>query len=234
MKYSDYAKERFDKMVKGSPANACVVSERKDGVILDAGVVEPGGWMSAKLLIEGLIGGRGQVNFGEAEFGEDRLPTLELFLDDPVSTYQVAYQEKDGIIGIQAADARYALGLRICERIETSPPSGNIVCASSTSLVGAIFSASKAVPLAIEMLLDSGVKPEEIQWAWGVCPLPVLCDDAQQMNERMVRALENDSVVSVWVRGEDKFLQEILNAYDGGCVRIHNLKTAKTLLKRLT
>ena len=232
MNYMDFAKERFDEMVAGSPANACSARERKNGMILDAGIDEPGGWMAAKLLVEGLIGGRGQVNFGDAEFGEDRLPTLELFLDDPVSAYQQAYREKDGWFGVRAMDDSYVLGLRICEKIDAVLPLGNVVLASATSIVGAVFAASKAIPLAIGMLLKGGIKPEEIQWAWGVCPLPILCDDVQEMQKRMDGALKEDSVVSVWVRGEDDTFQDLLNAYDGGCVRIHNLKTAKTLFKR--
>ncbi|MEL7608337.1 MAG: methenyltetrahydromethanopterin cyclohydrolase [Bacillota bacterium] len=231
MKYSDVAKDRFHKMVEYSPANACAAHRRKDGIALDAGVAEPGGWTAAKLLIEGLIGGRGQVNFGDMEFGPDRLPTLELFLDDPVMAYQNAYQEKDGLFGIQGEDASYALGLGICDRIDAALPGGNFVLASSTSILGSVFAASRAIPLAIGMLLKGGVRPEEIQWAWGVCPLPILCDDENEMQKRMDRALKEDSVVSVWVRGEDEALQKLLNAYDGGCVRIHNLKTAKTLLK---
>lgn len=224
--YANYAADMYQKIVEKTPANGCTVEEKNGFEILDMGKNEPGGWTSVKLLLEGLMGGRGIVSVSRDFRGMHQFPAVEILYDDPVLTYHMAYEKNS--IGV-FEDGKAVLGVFNCPMCAAGK-SGNLVITGTTSLAYAALQASKALPDAIRLLLDEGIPEDAIQWAWSFAPIADL-----SLNEKVLAAnIEKANArrtVSVWVRGvEDDVLAAIAPKYESGTLRLHSLTTAHTMM----
>lgn len=226
MDYTAFATQKFEEIVAAIPANSCSLHATTQARIIDAGVAELGGWTSVKLLLEGLIGGRGVAQFGRQFYGGHQLPTVELLLDAPVLTYRTAFSDKALAAGVKSGGG-YALGVALCDTIESIRETGNIVAAAETSLLAASLAAARAIPDAVGTLLNSGIAEEDILWGWSSSPVALLCNDSKLMAERLADA-RNKRIISLWVRGDDALLRPLAEGYPHGELRLHNLASAQT------
>ena len=229
MEYKAFASQKFEEIAALIPANNCSLHTAASARVVDAGISDPGGWTSIQALLEGLIGGRGIVHFGRQFYGGHQLPTVEMLLDAPVMTYRMAFSHKDGVVGV-ADGEKYALGVKICDSISKVKEAGNFVAASETSLMAAAIGAASAVPDAVKILLENGVVEEDILWGWSSAPVALLCNDPVAMRERMADA-KSKRIISLWVRGSDELLKRVVDEYQGGELRLHNLASANTIVK---
>jgi len=226
MEYTKYAKMIFQALTEDAPANNCTVHHKQQQVILDAGIEVPGGWTSAKKLLNGLIGGRGTADFGSELIDGQRLSMVRMFLDNPVEIYQQAFIEKDGLYGVADGDG-YALGFAEREDLNITA-GGNLVLAGPCSLVASVFFAARPVAFALEVLYAEGVARNDIEWAWSSCPVAMLSYDQQQVALSREEMLKGCGVTGIWLRGEDSKLAMIAAKYNKGELRLHNLSTGKT------
>jgi methenyltetrahydromethanopterin cyclohydrolase len=64
--------------------NCQVIHLKNGGTVIDMGVNARGGWQAGKLFVEATIGGLGHVDFGLYTFGENKLPSIDVYIDHPV------------------------------------------------------------------------------------------------------------------------------------------------------
>ena len=224
MNYSEYSKKIFDEICAAIPANCCDVKETENGRILDLGDKVQGGWTSVKLMLDALIGGRGIVNVSRDFRGMHQFPALELFYDDPVGAWQQVYSNEPA--GIIEEDGSYAFAVQPSPDVKVK---GNVAVTGDASLAYAAFDAAYALPDAVKLLLEEGVAPEDIQWAWSFAPIAVLSKDPEVLKKNAAEARER-RVVSIWLRCDDEKLAEIVGKYEAGTLRLHNLVTARTIM----
>lgn len=207
----EYSRQAFHDIWADCPANHCQA--------LSPGRVHasPGGWSSARRLIEGLYGGKAIVNLSQQLLGNSQLPTVEILCDDPLLAAG-AFPAGACVLGQKDGDGAYAIAF--CEgEAETE---GNLVTAGPESLCAAAVRAAGLIPAAIRFLLDSGVAPEEIQWGWSCCPVNLLSPDTAAAY----------GVCDLWVRGDSPLLERLAGAFPPFLLRLHDLTAAKTYLSR--
>jgi methenyltetrahydromethanopterin cyclohydrolase len=210
--------------------------------IIDLGVKIPAAWSAGKKLIETIIDGLGDVNFGELYVNGYALPSLDIYFDDPKKVklplsksingnesylYENAkliyseVSETPSINEVEKIAAAFNCDAKDLKFIVTSP----------TSLISSIYGSFLSAPILMDKLLKYGLKEEEILWSWSTTTLPALTDDKQILGERMQSALAYGTVISFWVRTNDKKIEEILSRINlCGQLRIHNLQSAKTFV----
>lgn len=220
-----YAAEAFEKIKENIPANACgLISE----TVIDAGIGEEGGFSSAKLLLEGLIARRGFINYNKKELENVILPTVDVFLDDPVFTCEEGFAAKGGITGITDGSS-YALGYT---EDADAQAEGNLVKAAPQSLVSAVMSAGTILAPVIAAMIEAGIPKEKIIWAWSTCPVAMFSKDPEEAQAKKAEYLEKYGVLTVYVRGvEESLIRAALAAYKGGELRIQDTVTAMTYVK---
>ncbi len=211
--------------------------------LVDLGVKLPGGWSAGKKLIENTIGGLGDVSFGETNIHGFSLATVDIYYDNPVESgiaesvsisgrkFKVYREQK--LIYLETDELPDAGELKdLPAATGTADKELVLAAASPVSLVAAIYACSQAAPLFLKQLLQKGLAEEEIIWAWSTVPLPTLADDGRLMEARTEAALKYGSVLSFWVRSEDEKIEEALKEIvPYGEVRIHNLRTARTIIR---
>ena len=227
MTYTEFAKLKFQEILDGSPANECSLYPHENGVTIDCGVEANGGWMAGRALLEGLTGGRGQVNYSERMVDGMQLPTVDLYLDDPVESAKNFISDDSGIMGVKTENG-YALGVTVTDHLCPYPP-GNIVALRCGCLMDCILDAARAIPTAVVSLQNAGIN--DIQWAWSSCPIAAMTDDDAEMTRRKAAMSANHAVISIWVRGEDEIIQTTVENFPFGQLRVHNLTSAKTFVK---
>ncbi|HHU32116.1 MAG: methenyltetrahydromethanopterin cyclohydrolase [Zhaonellaceae bacterium] len=212
------------------------VASIKNGNIVDIGVNAPGGWSAGKELIYLFMNGMGYVNFGEMALEGFALPTVDTYFDNPaeVCLASMLNEKKIGEHTMIGPDTWGEDNFCYFETLEVKPDLSQktdqtIIVASPLSLVSAIYNSALVVPLAVKKLVNMGVNLEQIEWAWGSSPLATLSELPDLVAMRKEAALCYGGVVSIWLRVEDKLLQDIVNKWEGlGEIRLHNLPTAKT------
>ena len=137
MMYTEFAKLKFREILDGSPANACEVYAHENGVTVDGGVKANGGWMATRTLLEGLVGGRGQINYSERMVDGMQLPTVDLYLDDPVESARNFIPDDNGVMGVKGENG-YALGVAVTDYLTPYLP-GNMVLLRCGSLADQHF-----------------------------------------------------------------------------------------------
>jgi len=229
----------FQSIVLKVPDNNCNYIERPNNLkIVDAGIEVPGGWSAAKGLLEGLILGLGQVVIGDMVIKDIKLPTVDLLLDDPVKIAELSYFNKFddhglSILGpnIEKDEKKLGFGYAVTNKIpEALSIEGNLIIASNTSLVNAVYNASLPTMLAVKALLEEGVGRENILWSWSSCAVAVLADDEQVMKKRNMTMLKHTSVISIWLKADIKTIEKITNNWEYGELRLHELTSAKTYI----
>jgi|GEM_PF-3497543 len=226
MKYAEYAGNKYAEILAGSPANCCEITRNSDNTILDMGVRAEGGWTSVKLMADALIGGRGIVNITRDFRGQHQFPAVEMFYDDPVGAYREAYAGLSPIIGIKESD-RYVFGVSESNDLSSIKEKGSIAVVGNASLANAVLDTTRALPEAIALLLDRGIQPDDILWAWSYSPIATLSDDPAVLSVNKTEARQK-RVVSIWLRGDDAKFSDIVKEYVPGVLRLHNLSTAVT------
>ncbi len=227
MTYTEFAKLKFREILDGSPANECRICAHENGVTVDCGVEVNGGWMAARALLEGLVGGRGQVSYSERMVDGMQLPTVDLYLDDPVESAKNFVPDDNGVMGVMGENG-YALGITVTDYLKPYLP-GNMVAFRCGSLTDCILDAARAIPVAVLSLKNAGIS--DIQWAWSSCPIAAMTDDDAVMMRRKASMSTKHAVISIWVRGDDAVIKETVENFSFGKLRVHNLATAKTFVK---
>ena len=218
-------------------------SSQLSGVqIIDMGVRIPSAWSAGKKLIEMIMDEQGEVNFGEFYIKDYALPSIDIFYDDPKRIKIPLCKSIDGKdfcmyenISLIYTEVDEMPSISEIEKISTA--FGNdennlrLVLTRPTSLVATIYGCSLTTANIVDKLLMLGFNEEEIQWSWSTIVMPTLTDDLGKSAERMKAATTHGTVTSIWVRTEDKKIQEILPHMDlCGELRIHNLQSAKTFI----
>ena len=218
-------------------------SSQLSGVqIIDMGVNIPSAWSAGKKLIEMIMDEQGEVNFGEFYIKDYALPSIDIFYDDPKrikiplrksidgkdfclhENTRLIYTEVDGMPGISEIN-------KISIAFGNDENNLKLVATRPTSLVATIYGCSLTTSIIVDKLLRLGLDEEEIQWSWSTIIMPTLTDELKKSEERMKAAITYGTVTSIWVRTEDKKIQEILSHMDlCGELRIHNLLSAKTFI----
>jgi len=219
-----------------SAKNFKPIASVKNGNIVDIGVKAPGGWSAGKELIYLFMSGMGYVNFGEMSLEGFAFPTVDTYFDNPaeVCLASMLNEKKIGEYTMIGPETWGEDNFCYFETMEVKPDLSQktdqtIIVASPLSLVSAIYNSALAVPLAVKKLMDLGVNLDQIEWAWGSSPLATLSENQDLAAMRKEAVLHYGSVVSIWLRVEDKLLQEIVKKWEGlGEIRLHNLPTAKT------
>jgi len=227
MMYTEFAKLKFREILDGSPANACEVYAHENGVTVDGGVKANGGWMATRALLEGLVGGRGQINYSERMVDGMQLPTVDLYLDDPVESARNFIPDDNGVMGVKGENG-YALGVAVTDYLTPYLP-GNMVLLRCGSLADCILDAARTIPVAVLSLKNAGIT--DIQWAWSSCPIAAMTDDVEEMIRRKAAMSAQHAVISIWVRGDDAVIQRAVEDFSFGQLRVHNLESAKTFIK---
>lgn len=227
MTYTEFAKLKFREILDGAPANECIVYPHENGITVDGGVEANGGWMATRALLEGLVGGRGQVNYSERMVDGMQLPTVDLYLDDPMESAQNFIPDDNGVMGVKDENG-YALGAAFTDYLKPYLP-GNMMVLRCGSLADCILDAARAIPVAVLSLKNAGIT--DIQWAWSSCPIAAMTDNDGEMMRRKAAMSAKHAVISVWVRGEDAVIKETVENFSFGQLRVHNLATAKTFVK---
>lgn len=227
--------------------------------ILDCGFNTPAGWEAARLLTLAAINGRGFVSFGDIDLGSCRLPAINICYDSPktlVATLAEPVQIKNWeVFGPALAPNKEASLLCLIDKRDAVSDQGSAVPESATgilnsipvltkrdqlllavapypSLVGMILQTSSALPRTLQILITNGLDPDQVLWGWSSCPLPPLVDDLQLAIARLEKTLLYGLTISLWVRGDNEQLVTLLNKTPvNGQVRLHNLTTAKTIVK---
>jgi len=229
MDYRKYAWKAFTEILRNIPANNCQQIYGYDSVIIDAGLMSPGGFSSAKTLLEGLIGGRGVVDFGRQLIGEEQLPTIELFVDAPVDILKNGFSSVGNVTGVKDEDEeRYALAYCRCNDLNTIAVKGNLVVASPTSLLDSIFYAATSLPRAVQSLLEAGVMESDILWAWMTSPIAPLSNNEIVAEKNRIATMK-DAFVNIFVRGNDTVLKTVVDNYCPGVLRLHNVSSSRTI-----
>lgn len=225
MDYSSFAYARFQDLADNTPANGCSLLIHEGGALLDAGCACPGGWSTAKTVLEALTGGRGQVGFAQRQVDSAQLPAVELFLDDPEGAAACFAPGENGVFGVREGDD-YALGVCLDGAEPARGARGNLVAAAPGSLLSGVLCAAGLIPKAVEALRAAGIT--DIQWAWSSCPVAPFLQDAGRAGQ--VRRAMNAAhgVVSVWVRGDKAAIQAAVDSFDGAKLCVHELATACT------
>lgn len=211
------------------------IASIKNDKMIDVGLKTPGGWSAGKELINLFMGGMGYVNFGELSLKDFAFPTVDTYFDNPAQVCLSSFLNKKNVdkYTMVGPDSRgdedfcYFETEEVPQELQETEQT--IIVASPQSLVSAIYNSALVVPLAVKKLVDFGMNLEQIEWAWGTCPLATLSEQADLVAERKQEALEYGGVASIWVRSEDSILEEIAHKWEGlGEIRLHNLQTAKT------
>ncbi|MBU5435781.1 methenyltetrahydromethanopterin cyclohydrolase [Pseudoflavonifractor sp. MSJ-37] len=225
MEWTARAEQSFQTLKQEAEAANCFVETRSGGTLIDAGWKAPGGWMAAKYVLEGLIGGRGQVSYTHRKMPDgSQIPALELFIDDPLGMMRSFVPDASGIYGVRK-DGRWMLGVA-----EHAPApeeqNGNVVTAASDSLFAGVLRAARLLARGVMMLQKEGIT--DIQWGWSSCPIAAMTADLEE-TERRRREMERSAAAgALWVRGDADAIRRALERTDYPGLRIHELVTAFT------
>ncbi|MCI8477383.1 MAG: hypothetical protein HFE97_03395 [Oscillospiraceae bacterium] len=231
MDYISFAYDRFQEIVKSTPANGCSLLIHENGALVDAGSRCPGGWMTAKLVLEALTGGRGQVGFAQRMVDGAQFPAVELFLDDPEGAASSFAAGEDGVFGVRDGD-KYALGVSLQGAEGAQTALGNLLAAGPDSLLASVLSAASLIPKAVEVLHTAGIC--DIQWGWSSCPVAPFFHDAAQAAQTAAALHAAHGTVNLWVRGDKAVLQQAASGFSAGKLILHELATACTYLCKKT
>ena len=229
MDYVSFAYDRFQEIVTNTPANGCSLLIHENGALVDAGCHCPGGWMTAKTVLEALTGGRGQVGFAQKVVDGAQLPEVALFLDDPEGAADAFTRREDGLFGIWDGD-KYAFGVSLGGAADARNAPGNVVAAHRDSLLSSVLSAASLIPKAVKHLRALGIS--DIQWAWSSCPIPPFFRDAAQADRAADALRTAHGTVNLWVRGEKGLLQQAVDRFADGKLYLHELATSNTYLRK--
>ncbi|BCV21347.1 methenyltetrahydromethanopterin cyclohydrolase [Moorella sp. Hama-1] len=227
--------------------------------ILDCGFNTPGGWEAARLLALAAIDERGLVSFGNFDLGSCRLPAINICYDSPKTLLATLAQpvhiknweifgpalvpgNKNRLLlcsidkidsGSCGRPALPELLMGINNTLDLNNHDQVVIAiAPYPSLVGMILQTSSALPRTLQILITNGLDPDQVLWGWSSCPLPPLVDDLQLAIARLEKTLLYGLTISLWVRGDNEQLVTLLNKTPvNGQVRLHNLTTAKTIVK---
>jgi len=236
--------EGASKKVSGLTANEGIRADSPwPGLkLVDMGVDAPGGWSAGKILIETVIDGLGEVNFGEFYINGFALPSVDIYFDHPAKTRLPESKNVNGkaVCFYENQRLLYAEVNKIPDLSDMEDMAAAFGCkgkeltlavTSPTSLVAAIYGCSLAASGVLEHLLKKGLAQEEILWAWATAPLPPLADDPGIMADRLKAALAYGAVTSFWVRTGDEKIKEAFDGMDRfGELRMHNLSSARTFI----
>lgn len=220
MNMVDYAARAAADIELECPANGCCA---QGSGRVDVGRMVPGGWSSARRLVEGLYGGKAIINLSQQFFGQEQLPTVEVLCDDPVTTAH-SFKPEDGVMGLRRDDGTYALAYR--EGAQEAL--GAVMTASPASLCGAVMRAASLIPDAVAYLIKNGVAEENIQWGWSCAPVIFHSLDAMSSCCAGVEGVAEHGVCSIWVRGDAQKLKALAEQYTLCRLRLHHVECAKT------
>ncbi len=225
MRYEQYAQKAFEVLCQNAPANDCSVLIHENGVLADAGFETLGGWSSAKLVLEGLICSRGQVNYTHRHLENGmQVPALELFLDSPIEAAGSFRQNECGVCGVANAHS-YALGLLFASAIEAKKEQGNLVIASENSLLAAVYAAALPMMQAIYSLQAAQI--EDIPWGWCSCPVAPMLKNKQQREMQEESLRKTEACINLWVRGSETALQNVCDEFVLAPLYLHELESAR-------
>ena len=216
----EYAEKAFADILADCPANGC---QARGIDRVDAGNGVPGGWSSARRLAEGLYGGRAIVNVSQQLLDGWQTPTAEVLCDDPVSTAG-HFTVENGVMGLKRSDGTYALAY---SRADTGI-CGTLVTARPASLCAAVTDAARLIPDAVAYLLGNGLHEEQIQWAWSCAPVVLTTFEEKAVQATRQEAVSAHGVCSIWVRGDDRGLEDLARGYGACRLRLHSVERART------
>ena len=229
MNYMESALRSFQEIADNTPANSCSLLIHEGGALVDAGCACPGGWSVTKSVLEGLIGGRGQVGFAQRVVDGAQLPAVELFLDDPEGAAAAFAPDDAGLFGVKDGED-YVLGVCLSGQEAAQKARGNVVAAAPASLLASALQAAALLPQAVEALRTAGIT--DIQWGWSSCPIAPFSYDAAQAQTAREALQAAHGVVNLWVRGDKQAIQRVVNGFTQAKLHVHELATACTYLKQ--
>lgn len=169
-------------------------------------------FLGGKKVVQILTHGAGIVSFGRTQIKAHHIPTLDLFLDrvcDLPDTY------------LFHRGCTYAAGKKA--QAAASSGSVNRILSGPDRLLDHIVWAGKALPLAVQYLLQKGVAKEALLCGMGTCPVVYRgkCHD-----EHKSRMLAAGAVCSVWLRAQDSSVHQLAKDWKGSFeLRLHNTKS---------
>ena len=214
------------------------IASIKNDNLIDIGVKAPGGWSAGKELIHLFMDNMGYVNFGEISLKGFSLPTVDTYFDNPADVSLAAMLNEKKIDGYTVIGPENWGENNFCYFETSEIPADlskktgeTVIVASPLSLVSAILNSALVVPLAVEKLVNLGLNLDQLEWAWGTCPLATIGEQQDLVAKRKKAVLEYGGIASIWLRSEDKLLQKITSNWEGlGEIRLHNLVSAKTFI----
>ena len=224
MKIGEYGQSYFQEILDCPIKFGCTITKNK---LIDAGVEDIGGWHVGKKIVQGLVGGLGEVTFDQMKIGEFTIATIDLFLDKPVQSTRGSFLNNvNGIIGADDSD----FGFAISENLQLQSTK-HIFVASSTSLVASIYNGAKALPLLVNRVLAAGIDAERIMWGFGTAPVILFSEDANKAIDIQNFVLAKGAIASLWIKGTDDELIAIAKvAIDCGEIRLHNILSGNTFI----
>ena len=220
MTHFDLALGAFADIRGGCPANHC---QARDPHTLDLGLEFPGGWSSARRLVEGLYGGKAVVNLSQQRMGAEQAPTVEVLCDDPVLAAE-SFTPRDGLLGLRTAEGPWALAYR--EGRGTAE--GNLVLAGPASLCAGVVDAGALPGRAAAYLLSQGMGEEELLWAWSCCPVVLPSWEAGAVQAARQAAAAEYGVCSIWVRQARPGLGDLARGWTSFRLRLHCMEDGRT------
>ncbi len=190
--------------------------------IIDLGVSNAASWHGILELLHRLCGGAADISYGDRVVSGFRLPSLEIRLDDPA---RLIPPDRQGTVHVWH-DCAVAFGTGVPD-----VPAGDVYlmleCGAAATVYHAFLSLTELLA-ALGTTLDRTT----FQWAWYSIPLAPFCDDLTKAQVRWQVAASMGAVCSLWMRCDnDESIRLALHSLPPcGEVRIHNLKTANTLI----
>ena len=221
----DWAGQAFRTIYEDCPANNCQ-TDGPDRV--DAGLHAPGGWSSARLLLEGLHGGKATAAVTWLPNGADQIPTVQVLCDDPVLAAE-SFLRKDGTIGLRDGEGRWHLAY---QEGEPATVDGPLVYAGPASLCAAVIAAGALAGRAARYLLEAGLPPEDLLWSWSSAPVVLPAFDSAACAQYRQEALSKSGVCGLWIRHTRPDLEALAQAHTAFQLRLHCMEDGKTYLGR--
>jgi len=221
-------------------------------MVVDMGIEAQGSWLAGEKLVEIFSGGFGETVLSHMMVDDINLPCVDIFLDRPILNINIENilrvseneingtflfeedQDQCGMLYLEGENLSRKAVVEYAHRLIDEYHLRDLVVYASqfNSLVSAIFNATLGPKLLVESLLEYGFSKDQIFWSWCTCPILPMADIDAIANRRRQLALSAGSYNSIWLRAEDKDIENYMKIpMSIACVNIHNLKSAKTFTK---
>jgi hypothetical protein len=212
------------------PASVCAKWNGKP--VIDIGLTNRCAWASAKQLISFLIHDQGEVQFSDMQIGGCRIPTLDLFLDEPAKLAMPVFQSLEQGDLCFFANENAEVGLFSALPPERDIKGDFLAVTKDSGLVASVFRAYLQTAGTVAECTALGLEKEAIVWGWSSVLLAPLCDSLPLTLERQKALAASGSIISLWVRHDsDETIKALMRKLSKrGELRLQNLKTGNTFI----